>query len=94
VIPATAPLITGDRAVVYIAHFEETGDSWYEGREVQLGPRAGDVYVVLAGLDEGERVVTRGAFKIDSSVQIRAKRSMMNPPRSAEASAGRSQSAR
>jgi Cu(I)/Ag(I) efflux system membrane fusion protein len=28
---------------------------------------------------EGERVVTEGAFKLDSALQIRAKPSMMSP---------------
>ncbi len=44
-----------------------------------LGPRAGDFYVVVEGLAEGERVVTEGAFKLDSALQIRAKPSMMSP---------------
>jgi Cu(I)/Ag(I) efflux system membrane fusion protein len=78
VIPVTAPLITGERAIVYVAHFGPR-HTRYEGREVLLGPRAGKDYVVLQGLREGERVVTRGAFKIDSSLQIRAEPSMMNP---------------
>jgi len=77
VIPISAPLLTGERAVVYVADPDEPGR--YEGREVVLGPRAGDLYVVRSGLAEGEQVVTNGAFKIDSALQIRAKRSMMNP---------------
>jgi Cu(I)/Ag(I) efflux system membrane fusion protein len=44
-----------------------------------LGPRAGDYYVVESGLTEGEMVVVNGAFKIDSSMQIQAKPSMMSP---------------
>ena len=52
----------------------------YEGREVVLGPRAGDEYMVLEGLEDGERVVVNGAFRIDSSMQILAKRSMMGIP--------------
>lgn len=77
VIPDTAPLVTGKRAVVYVAHPTEPGR--FDGREVTLGARAGDVYVVRDGLAEGEWVVTNGAFKIDSALQIRAKSSMMNP---------------
>ena len=77
VIPATAPLLTGTRAVVYV---RVPGDRpVFEGREVLLGPRAGDDYVVLGGLAEGEQVVTDGAFKIDSELQIRARPSMMSP---------------
>ncbi|MEM7234559.1 MAG: efflux RND transporter periplasmic adaptor subunit [Planctomycetota bacterium] len=76
VIPASAPLITGKRAVVYVKDPEKAGT--FQGRDIVLGPRAGDRYVVLSGLESGERVVTRGSFKIDSALQIRAEPSMMN----------------
>jgi len=78
VIPASAPLITGVRAVVYVM-LPNTSRPTYEGREIVLGPRAGDYYIVRSGVSEGERVVTQGSFKIDSALQIRAKPSMMNP---------------
>ena len=76
VIPTSAPLITGKRAVVYVKLPEK---SHYEGREIVLGPRAGNYYLVLSGLKEGELVVTKGAFKIDADLQIRGIKSMMNP---------------
>ncbi|MBW8041725.1 MAG: DUF3347 domain-containing protein [Planctomycetes bacterium] len=77
VIPASAPLITGIRAVVYV-QVPNTEAPTYEGREVVLGPRAGDYYLVKEGLNEGEVVVTNGNFKIDSALQIQAKPSMMS----------------
>lgn len=77
VIPASAPLITGRRAVVYVA--KPGAEGVFEGREVALGPRAGDYYIVREGLREGEEVVTHGNFKLDSDLQIRAKPSMMSP---------------
>ncbi len=49
------------------------------GREIVLGPRAGDYYLVKNGLNEGDLIVTRGNFKIDSALQIQAKPSMMTP---------------
>lgn len=78
VIPASAPLITGKRAVVYV---KISGDPkpTFEGREVILGARGNNEYIVLEGLKEGEMVVTRGAFKLDAELQIRAKPSMMSP---------------
>lgn len=79
VIPKTAPLITGKRAIVYVETKNSQGVNLYEGREVVLGSRAGDEYVVLSGLEPGEQVVTKGNFKIDSALQIQAKPSMMNP---------------
>ncbi len=78
VIPDTAPLLTGSRAVVYVRAPGE-GDPVFTGREVVLGPHAGDVYLVFSGLSEGALVVTRGNFKIDSALQIQAAPSMMNP---------------
>jgi Cu(I)/Ag(I) efflux system membrane fusion protein len=78
VIPATAPLITGKRAVVYV-RLPDREQPTFEGREVLLGERAGDSYIVRHGLREGELVVTNGNFKIDSALEIQAKPSMMNP---------------
>ncbi|MEM6957738.1 MAG: DUF3347 domain-containing protein, partial [Myxococcota bacterium] len=54
--------------------------STYEARTVRLGPRLGDSYPVVAGLSEGERVVTRGAFALDADLQIRGGTSMMTAP--------------
>ncbi len=78
VIPATAALITGTRAIVYV-QVPDTDKPTFEGREIVLGLRAGDYYLVRRGLKEGERVVVRGNFKIDAELQIQAKPSMMTP---------------
>ena len=78
VLPTSAVLLTGTRAIAYVevpGHDRPT----YEGREIVLGPRAGDYYLVRSGLTEGEMVVTNGNFKIDSALQIQAKPSMMTP---------------
>lgn len=76
VVPSTAPLFTGRRAVVYVE--VDAGDRvGYEARTVRLGPRLGKVYPVVAGLSEGDRVVTRGAFALDADLQIRGGASMM-----------------
>ena len=78
VIPASAPLVTGKRAVVYV-QLPDRERPTFEGRQIVLGPRAGDYYIVRHGLNEGELVVTQGSFKIDSALQISAKPSMMTP---------------
>ncbi len=77
VIPESAPLITGKRAIVYVAVPESPGT--YEGREIKLGPKAKGYYLVREGLQKDEMVVVNGNFKIDSAVQILAKPSMMEP---------------
>ena len=76
VIPVTAALKTGKRTVVYLERSEMDRPT-YEGREIVIGPRLGHFYVVKEGLREGERVVSRGAFKLDAEMQIQAKPSMM-----------------
>ncbi len=78
VIPATAALITGKTAVVYVRLADKEKPT-FEGTEIVLGLRAGDYYIVKSGLTEGQLVVTKGNFKIDSALQIQAKPSMMNP---------------
>jgi len=75
VIPVSSVLQTGERAVVYVYH----GEGKFEGRVVTVGERVGDHYIVINGISDGENVVTNGSFKVDSSAQILAKPSMMNP---------------
>lgn len=78
VIPASAPLITGTRAIVYVK-VPDTEKPTFEGREVVLGPRTGNYYIVESGLKEGELVVINGNFKIDAALQLAGKQSMMSP---------------
>ncbi|OHD56109.1 MAG: hypothetical protein A2Y33_01535 [Spirochaetes bacterium GWF1_51_8] len=66
VIPDTALLDTGMRKIVYVS----LGNGKYEGREVIVMKKAGGYYPVLAGLKEGEIVVTHGAYLIDSQAQL------------------------
>ncbi len=77
VVPASAVMKTGRRAIVYV-EVPDAERPTYEGREILLGSRAGDYYVVESGLEVGEQVVTNGNFNIDSALQIRAKPSMLS----------------
>jgi multidrug efflux pump subunit AcrA (membrane-fusion protein) len=61
-------LSSGDRNVVFVAQ----GDGYFEPREVRLGLRLPDAVEILAGLSEGETVVTSGAFLIDSESKLKA----------------------
>jgi membrane fusion protein, copper/silver efflux system len=85
VIPASAPLITGKRAIVYVQE-PKSSQPTFTGYEIVLGPRAGDYYIVKSGLKEGDIVVTNGNFKIDSALQLQAKKSMMSPDGAASGS--------
>lgn len=78
VVPASAVLKTGKRAIVYVQN-KNAETPTFEGKEIVVGARANDFYIVKSGLSEGDLVVTNGNFKIDSALQIQAKPSMMNP---------------
>ena len=77
VVPASAVLRTGTRALVYV-RVPDQDQPTYEMREIALGRRAGESYLVDKGLAEGERVVVRGNFRIDSERQLRNLPSMMS----------------
>lgn len=77
-IPVSSVLRTGNRAVVYVRLPNKT-EPIFEGREIVLGARAGNYFIVKSGLDRGELVVAKGGYKLDSELQIKAKPSMMNP---------------
>jgi membrane fusion protein, copper/silver efflux system len=47
---------------------------------VQLGPQANDEYIVLKGLQAGERIVTSANFLIDSESQLQAAIGSYAPP--------------
>lgn len=76
-VPKTAVLWTGDRSVVYV-EVPNTQVPSYEYREVTLGDRIGNQYLILEGLQAGDRVVTNGAFAIDAAAQLNNQLSMMN----------------
>lgn len=76
-VPRDAVMQTGERALMYV----ETAPGMYRGVEVTVGPLAHDedgreYYPILAGLNGGERVVTRGNFAIDSQMQLAGKPSL------------------
>lgn len=77
VIPKSSVLWTGKRSIVYVKQSNTTAPI-FKLREIELGPALGETYVVLNGLEEGERIVTNGVFTVDASAQLEGKKSMMN----------------
>lgn len=67
-VPDSALLDTGKRQAVLV----EIGEGRYEPRDVKAGARADGFVQILAGLEEGERVVVRANFLIDSESNLRA----------------------
>jgi membrane fusion protein, copper/silver efflux system len=77
VVPQSAVLWTGKRSIVYLK-IKPEGNLLFRMREIELGPRLGDNYIVNSGLSEGEEIVVNGAFSIDAVAQLEGKKSMMN----------------
>jgi RND family efflux transporter MFP subunit len=75
-IPASGVLQSGSREIAFI----ERSDGYIEPREVQLGSRVGDDFVVLKGLKAGEQIVTSANFLIDSESQLQAALGTFVPP--------------
>jgi hypothetical protein len=65
-VPETAVIDTGARKVVYV----ESGPGMFDGVEVVLGPRCGDFYPVIHGLQAGQQVASAGAFLIDAETRL------------------------
>lgn len=78
-IAKTAILWTGPRSVVYVQQGNREAPA-FEMREVMIGARVGEDYLVLSGLEEGEQVVSNGVFAIDAAAQLSGNYSMMTRP--------------
>ena len=76
VIPAGGVLQSGTRQIAFV----DRGDGSIEPREVQLGSRVGDDFIVLKGLKAGEQIVTSANFLIDSESQLQAALGSFVPP--------------
>jgi RND family efflux transporter MFP subunit len=76
VIPAAGVLLSGTRQIVFV----DRGQGRLEPREVQLGARVGDEFIVLTGLKAHEKIVTSANFLIDSESQLEAALGSFVPP--------------
>jgi Cu(I)/Ag(I) efflux system membrane fusion protein/cobalt-zinc-cadmium efflux system membrane fusion protein len=76
VIPASGVYQSGTRQIAFIDH----GDGHFEPREIEVGARAGDDFIVTKGLKAGDRVATSANFLIDSESQLQAAMGSFAPP--------------
>lgn len=67
-VPSDALISSGTDEVVFVAR----DDGRFEPRRVKVGERARDYTEVLEGLSDGEAVVTRANFLVDSESRLRA----------------------
>jgi Cu(I)/Ag(I) efflux system membrane fusion protein len=65
-VPEQAVIDTGRSTVVYV----ERDPGLYEGVEVELGPRTGGYYPVIAGLLAGDKVAAAGSFLLDAETRL------------------------
>jgi hypothetical protein len=75
-IPAAGVFQSGTRQIAFVDH----GGGSFEPRDIQVGARAGDDFIVLRGLEAGERIVTSANFLIDSESQLAASLGSFAPP--------------
>jgi Cu(I)/Ag(I) efflux system membrane fusion protein/cobalt-zinc-cadmium efflux system membrane fusion protein len=76
VVPASAVFQSGTRQLVFLNH----GNGSLEPKEITVGPRVGDNFVVLKGLKAHESIVTSASFLIDSESQLQAAAGSFVPP--------------
>lgn len=65
-VPESAVVQTGTRSVVFV----ERMPGMFDGVEIVLGPRSGDLYPVVSGLEPGQRVASAGAFLLDAETRL------------------------
>jgi RND family efflux transporter MFP subunit len=68
VVPADAIVDSGLRKTVFV----DTGNGYFEPRQVETGWRVGDDVEVTNGLMPGERIVVSGTFFVDSESRMKA----------------------
>ena len=66
-VPCDAVIDAGQHKVVYV----EVGTGVFEPRQVEIGASYDNQVAVLAGIHGGDRVVTSGAFLVDSESRMR-----------------------
>jgi RND family efflux transporter MFP subunit len=76
VVPASAVFQTGTCQVVFVDHSSGS----LEPKDVSLGARVGDDFVVLKGLQAHQQIVTSANFLLDSESQLQAAAGSYAPP--------------
>jgi Cu(I)/Ag(I) efflux system membrane fusion protein len=65
-VPCSAVIDRGARKVAFI----ENGPGMFDAVEIEVGPRCGDYYPVLRGVDAEQRVAATGAFLLDAETWL------------------------
>lgn len=76
VVPASAVFQSGTRQMVFLNH----GNGNLGPKEISVGPRVGDDFIVLKGLEAHQSIVASASFLIDSESQLQAAAGSFAPP--------------
>ena len=76
VVPTSGVLQSGTHNIAFVDH----GQGYLEPREVELGARLEDKFVVMKGLRAGERIVSSANFLVDAESQLQAALGSFAPP--------------
>jgi Cu(I)/Ag(I) efflux system membrane fusion protein/cobalt-zinc-cadmium efflux system membrane fusion protein len=76
VVPASAVFQTGLRQIAFL----DRGNGNLEPREISVGERVGDVFVITKGLAPNDHIVTSANFLIDSESQLEAGTGLLASP--------------
>ena len=76
VIPSSGVLKSGTRQIAFL----DRGNGYLEPRDIETGQRVGDNFVLLKGLQAGDRIVSSANFLIDSEAQLQAAIGQFTPP--------------
>jgi RND family efflux transporter MFP subunit len=75
-VPASAVFQSGTRQLVFLNH----ANGSLEPKEISVGIRVGDDFIVLKGLEAHQSIVTSASFLIDSESQLQAAAGSFVPP--------------
>ena len=76
VVPQEAVMDSGTEQLVYVS----LDEGYFEPRRIQIGAKVDNKYIVLGGLQAGERIVTSGNFLIDSESKLKSASGGMGAP--------------
>jgi RND family efflux transporter MFP subunit len=76
VVPASAVFQAGTRQLVFL----NPGNGSLDPKEITTGPRVGDDFIVLKGLQPHQSIVTSANFLIDSESQLQSAAGSFAPP--------------
>ena len=79
VVPSEAVIVTGKRAVVFVAE----GDGKFRPVGVEVGTESGGMTEIRKGIEAGQKVVVSGQFLIDSDASLKGTTTRLSEPASA-----------